>query len=116
MSESGARHPSLPCLWVAPRAGGVGAAVGSWRASRGGSLTEPLQYVVSVYIKNNKSLQIFITMSCAEERVLCIQKWKAAPRQLPISDGDWICRAIDMAGQEPAAGGREQCCPGSSRR
>lgn len=61
--------------------------------------------------KNNKPLQIFITISCAEGRVPCIRQWKATPKQLPVSDEAESETRLTWQGR-----GRGRCCPGSSRR
>lgn len=80
-----------------PGAGGVGAALGSEEPP----LSAASAMCCDCLCKNNRSFQIFITRSCAEERVPCAQKWKTAPEQLPI----WVWHLAAREGQEAAAGG-----------
>lgn len=64
--------------------------------------------------KNNKSFQIFITISCAEEQVLCIQKWKAAPKQLPISNEAESEMRLTRQGRSKQLGARSGAAPGAA--
>lgn len=124
MSKSCVQHPLLLVLrhiWEGGPGQGVAPGAGGCRSSacrlpesftaRSRLFNRASAICYNCLYKNNKPFQIFITVSCAEEQVPCIRQWKAAPKQLPVSDEaeseTWLTRQ---------GRGRGRCCPGSSRR
>ena len=82
-------------------------------AARSRFLTEPLQYVVTVYIKIT-NLSKYLLLYRAEERVPCIQKWKAAPKQLPISNEAESEMQLMWQGRSQQLGAGSGAAPGAA--